>query len=245
MAESPQAKASQIGSAAKLSSAKVATGAEVSSGNGARSELGIKVSGAIESACKAVISAADELTEMDRITGDGDLGSSMERAAKAVLEHLASYPLDDIAATLRALAHTVRRELGGSSGPLYGVLLLRCGTVLEGSVSVEISQWAEALTQGSQAISELGGAKPGDRTMLDALHPFLTTLKEAPSIEPPREVMRAAVEAAERGAEATAGMKPRVGRSSYLGDRVLGHPDPGAKALAILLRAVYTALFAD
>ncbi len=224
---------------------RVATGAEVSSGNGARSELGIKVSGAIEAACQAVISAADELTEMDRITGDGDLGSSMERAANAVLEHLASYPLNNIAATLRALAHTVRRELGGSSGPLYGVLLLRCGTVLEGSDSVGISEWAEALAQGSQAISELGGAKPGDRTMLDALHPFLTTLKKATSIQSPREAILAAVEAAEHGAEATARMKPRLGRSSYLGDRVLGHPDPGAKALAILLRAVYTALFAD
>ena len=144
-----------------------------------RSELGIKVSGAIESACQAVISAADELTEMDRITGDGDLGSSMERAAKAVLEHLPSYPLNDIAATLRALAHTVRRELGGSSGPLYGVLLLRCGTVLEGSGTVGISQWAEALAQGSQAISELGGAKPGDRTMLDALDPFVQNSQES------------------------------------------------------------------
>ena len=133
--------------------------------------MGIKVSRAIEAACQALIAAADELTEMDRITGDGDLGISMERAAKAVLEHLPSYPLNDVPATLRALAHTVRQELGGSSGPLYGVLLLRCGTVLEGSVSVGISQWAEALAQGSQAISELGGAKPGDRTMLDALDP--------------------------------------------------------------------------
>jgi triose/dihydroxyacetone kinase / FAD-AMP lyase (cyclizing) len=169
----------------------------------------------------------------------------MERAANAVLEHLASYPLNDIAATLRALAHTVRLELGGSSGPLYGVLLLRCGTVLEGSDAVGISEWAEALAQGSQAISELGGARPGDRTMLDALDPFVGTLKKVASHKPPREAILAAVEAAEHGAEATAGMKPRLGRSSYLGDRVLGHPDPGAKALAILLRAVYSALFAD
>ena len=149
------------------------------------------------------------------------------------------------AATLKALAHTVRQELGGSSGPLYGVLLLRCGTVLEGSIAVGISQWAEALAQGSQAISDLGGAKPGDRTMLDALDPFVKTLKEAASSKPPREALLAAVEAAERGVEATAAMKPRLGRSSYLGDRVLGHPDPGAKALAILLRAVYAALFAE
>jgi dihydroxyacetone kinase len=225
--------------------AKAAAGAEVSSGNGAKAELKIKVSRAIESACQALIDAADELTEMDRVTGDGDLGSSMERAAKAVRERLPSYPLNDLPATLRALAHTVRQELGGSSGPLYGVLLLRCGTVLEASRSIGISQWAEALAQGSQAISDLGGAKPGDRTMLDALDPFVRTLKEAASSKPTRDALLAAVEAAERGVEATAAMKPRLGRSSYLGDRVLGHPDPGAKALAILLRAVYAALVTE
>jgi dihydroxyacetone kinase len=222
--------------------AQAATGAEVSSGNGAKSELRIKVSRAIESACQAWIDAADELTEMDRITGDGDLGSSMERAAKAVRERLPSYPLNDLPATLRALAHTVRQELGGSSGPLYGVLLLRCGTVLQGSAALGIPQWAEALAQGSQAISDLGGAHPGDRTMLDALDPFVRTLKETAASKPPREALLAAVEATEHGVEATAKMKPRLGRSSYLGDRVLGHPDPGAKALAILLRAVYAAL---
>ena len=181
---------------------------------------------------------------MDRVTGDGDLGSSMERAAKAVLERLASYPLDDIPSTLKSLGHTVRQELGGSSGPLYGVLFLRCGTVLESTDGAGIQRWAEALERGSRAISELGGAKPGDRTMLDALDPFVRALKENAG-KPPREALLAAVEAAERGVEATAQMKPRLGRSSYLGDRVLGHPDPGAKAMAILLRAVYGALFTE
>ncbi len=225
--------------------AQATTGAEPSSGKEEKSELSIKVSRAIESACQALIDAADELTEMDRITGDGDLGSSMERAAKAVRERLPSYPLNDLPATLKALAHTVRQELGGSSGPLYGVFLLRCGIVLEGSAAVGMSQWAEALAQGSQAISDLGGAQPGDRTMLDALDPFVRALREAASRKPPREALLAAVEAAERGVEATSNMKPRLGRSSYLGDRVLGHPDPGAKALAILLRAVYLALITE
>jgi dihydroxyacetone kinase len=205
---------------------------------------GIKLRGAIEAACRALIATADQLTELDRITGDGDLGSSMERAANAILRDLNSYPLNDAAATMKALAHTSRGELGGSSGPLYGVLLLRVGTVLEKSVA-DITAWAEALTQGAESIGELGGAKPGDRTMLDALDPFAETLKQAASEQPPREALLAAVEAAERGAEATANMKPRLGRSSYLGDRVLGHPDPGAKAIAILLRAVYANLFAE
>jgi dihydroxyacetone kinase len=90
--------------------------------------------------------------------------------------------------------------------------------------------WVEALEQGCQAISELGGAQPGDRTMLDALDPFVKTLQQ-------HGTLMAAVKAAEDGAAATAGMKPRRGRSSYLGDRVLGHPDPGARAVVIWLRA--------
>ncbi len=162
---------------------------------------------------------------MDRITGDGDLGVSMERASRAVLATVDSYPLDDIPETLRALGGTLRRQLGGSSGPLYGVLFLRCGTVLAAS-----GEWAEAIEQGCRAISELGGAKPGDRTMLDALDPFMQVLKSGAGL-------KIAVAAAEHGAEATAHMKPRAGRSSYLGDRVLGHPDPGAKAIALWLSA--------
>ena len=139
MDESSQAKASQIRCAARPRGESRDQRRSLS-GIGATSELGIKVRGAIEAACHALIAAADELTEMDRITGDGDLGSSMERAAKAVLEHLPSYPLDDLAVTMKALAHTVRQELGGSSGPLYGVLFLRCGTVLEGSDAVGVSR---------------------------------------------------------------------------------------------------------
>jgi len=219
-------------------------GIKVSSptGVGAQSKAGKKTKQAIEAACKALLDAEAELTELDRVTGDGDLGTSMERAAKAVQDALESYPLDDVPATLIALGHTLRRELGGSSGPLYGVLFLRCGSVLEGSGITGMEQWAEALDQGRRAISELGGAKPGDRTMLDALEPFVRELKTAAGGKV-QDVVLAAVEAAERGVEATSKMKSRLGRSSYLGDRVLGYPDPGAKAVAIWLRAASETIF--
>ena len=210
-------------------------------GKGAQSEIGRRTKQAIEAACKALIASERELTEMDRITGDGDLGSSMERAAKAVEAALDSFPLDDVPATLKELGLTLRHAMGGSSGPLYGVLFLRCGSVLQKSGATNLSQWAEAIRQGCLAISQLGGAKPGDRTMLDALDPFVRALENGGD---PKARVMAAVEAAEQGVQATAGMKPRLGRSSYLGDRVLGHPDPGAKAIAIWLRAVAEALFA-
>src|SRR5258708_18829440 len=102
----------------------------------------------------------------------------MERAAKAVQRAVGSYPLDDVPATLKALGHTLRRELGGSSGPLYGVLFLHCGSVLSNSGATGLAKWAEAVHQGCQAISQMGGAKAGDRTMLDSLDPFAKALKK-------------------------------------------------------------------
>ncbi len=209
--------------------------------SGAQSQIGKKVEQAIQAACQALIASESELTELDRITGDGDLGGSMERAAKAVQAAVESFPLDDVPATLKELGLTLRHAMGGSSGPLYGVLFLRCAAVLQKSGATGIFEWAEAIEQGCRAITELGGAKPGDRTMLDALAPFAKALKNDGGTK--ARVM-AAVEAAERGAQSTAQMRPRLGRSSYLGDRVLGHPDPGAKAIAIWLRAAAEALFA-
>jgi dihydroxyacetone kinase len=205
------------------------------SGRSAPSETGSKTKRAIEAACRALIAAERELTELDRITGDGDLGASMERGAKAIQSAIGAYPLDDLPATVKALGHTLRRELGGSSGPLYGVLFLRCGIVLETAGPIGVEQWASAIEQGCGAISELGGAQPGDRTMLDALDPFVQALQSG-------QTLMGAVEAVDCGVAATAQMKPRLGRSSYLGDRVLGHPDPGAKAVGIWLRAVVEAL---
>jgi dihydroxyacetone kinase len=220
----------------------VGTPVKSSAVEGTRSATGTKLGRAIKAACQALIEAEPELTEMDRITGDGDLGTSMKRAATAIQDKLESYPLDDTPATVKALAHTLRQELGGSSGPLYGVLFLRSGNVLEQKGATSLAQWAEAIEEGSRAISELGGAKPGDRTMLDALDPFVNSLKRA-GANASRDVLSAAIEEAKKGADATAQMKPRLGRSSYLGSRVLGNPDPGAVAVTIWVRAVYTALF--
>jgi triose/dihydroxyacetone kinase / FAD-AMP lyase (cyclizing) len=212
-------------------------------GKDSQTEAARSAKRAIEAACQALIGAEGELTELDRVTGDGDLGTNMKRAAAVVREGIESYPLEDVSATLKVLGHILQRELGGSSGPFYGVLFLRCGKVLEDSGSTGLVQWAEALDQGCRAISELGGAKRGDRTMLDALDPFVKSLKGA-GAKISREVLLAAVTDAERGVEATVQMMPRLGRSSYLGDRVLGHPDSGAKAVAIWLRAACESFFA-
>jgi dihydroxyacetone kinase len=231
----PNAPKQRPGTPAVGTEAQLSTCATATTGGGAHTVAAKRTKKAIASACRALIDAESELTELDRITGDGDLGVSLARGATAVLGALSSYPLDDIPSTLKALGHTLRRELGGSSGPLYGVLFLRCGNVLETYSAPGLAEWAGALAQGCRAISELGGAKPGDRTMLDAIDPLVKALQQGAGL-------KSGVEAAERGAAASAQMQPRLGRSSYLGDRVLGHPDPGAKAIAIWLRAACEAI---
>ncbi len=212
---------------------------------GVKTETGKRVKRAVELACDALVSAEAELTEMDRVAGDGDLGASMKRAALAVRAAIDSLPLDDVAATLRILGRLLQRELAGSSGPFYGVFFLRAGNALSRNGATTASQWAYALEEGCQAISELGGAKPGDRTMLDALAPFVKSMKAgaAEGLQP-EEILRNAVEDAQSGADSTSQMMPRLGRSSYLGDRALGHPDPGAEAVAIWLRASAAAILA-
>ena len=237
----PNAAKQRPGNPTRQIAVEVATA--INSARGAQTEAGRKTRQAIEAACQALLAAENDLTELDRVTGDGDLGVSMARGAKAVRDEVASYPLDDAPATLKMLGNTLRRALAGSSGPLYGVLFLRTGSALEASGATGLTRWVEALDQGCGAISELGGAKPGDRTMVDALDPFVRTSQQAVGRKSTRDVVLAAVEAAERGAETTAQMHPKLGRSSYLGTRVIGYPDPGAKAISLWLRAACDALF--
>ena len=182
-------------------------------------------------AVAATLRAAEaELTHMDRVVGDGDLGISLARGAAAIERDLPTYPTTDPAETLRALAATLRRALGGSSGPFYAVALLRASETLRDRPGA----WGEALRAGCDGIQTLGGAVPGDCTMLDALDPAAAALSS--------KGLDAAVAAADTGADATAAMLPRRGRASYLGDRALGHADPGARAVALWLRSVRDAL---
>lgn len=223
------------------------TGGKETTAAGKRSSIsgtGEKLRRAIESACAALIAAEPRLTELDQKVGDGDLGVSMERGAKAVRQVIDGYPLDDPGATLEALSRTVRESLGGSSGPLYGVLLLRMAHTLRQAKSLNPAAWANAVNAACTAISELGGAQAGDRTMLDALIPFAKALQQETKIQKPlKDALEASVKAAELGAEATAQMAPRRGRSAYLGERTKGFCDPGAMAIAIELRAIVEALF--
>lgn len=201
--------------------------------------LGMALREGLRSAAQALITSAPQLTQMDQVVGDGDLGISLERGARAVREALPSYPLDDPAATLHGLGVTLQRALGGTSGPLYAAFFLRAAGTLRHGRADDAKTWAVAFLAGCGAIAELGGAAPGDRTMLDALLPAAEAFRQAVDAgQPAVDALRAAATAAAAGARATAEMMPRRGRSSYLGARALGHPDPGAEAVAVWLSAL-------
>ncbi len=205
---------------------------------------GARFASAITSIIAALKGAETRLTELDSVVGDGDIGISLTRGAKSIEELQGRLDMQHPAAALREISATLRRSLGGTSGPLYAVFVLRAATRLaEAGDPSRSESWATAFRAGCEAMQGLGGAKAGDRTMLDALLPAADAIENAARQGADvRAILQAAVEAAERGVEATKAMTPRLGRSSYVGDRALGHPDPGAYAVAIWLGAIASAL---
>jgi len=188
--------------------------------------------GAVLAAAAALEAAEARLTELDAAAGDGDLGLSMARGA-AALRALPEGAFRDAPTALAAMGQALRRALGGSSGPFYATALLRAARCLPAQPAA--ADWIAAWQAAVAAIAELGGARAGDRTMLDALLPAAAAFARAGG---DARALAAAAAAAEDGAAATAGMSPKLGRASYLGDRVLGVPDAGASAVAIWLRAL-------
>jgi dihydroxyacetone kinase len=200
---------------------------------------------ALEAVAETLIAHRDELTELDREVGDGDLGISLARGAASVLAECPGYPGEQgPAAVLRAASATVRRSVGGTSGPLYAILLLRAAAALEVAGPDDPARaWSDALTAGTDGIRQVGGAEVGDRTMVDALAPAAAALSAALAAGvPAREALAAAVDAARSGSQGTTAIRARLGRSSYLGDRVIGHPDPGAHAVVLWLSSLGAAL---
>ncbi len=198
----------------------------------------------LKSAALAVASALEAaeplLTDLDSKAGDGDLGLSMTRGAEAI-RALPEGAWADPPTALTRIGDALRRAIGGSSGPFYATALLRAARTLPAAPTA--ADWAKSFRAGTEALAELGGARQGDRTMLDALLPATDALEASLGRgEGAPAALAAAAAAAEAGAAATAAMRPRLGRASYLGDRVIGVPDGGATAVAIWLRALSRAL---
>jgi len=200
--------------------------------------MGDAVRKASHAAARALLAAEDELTELDTKAGDGDLGASLRRGAEAILE-LPDHAWHTPAMALRSMADAVRKAIGGSSGPFYATGLMRAARELDGVDDPQPLQWHDALLTATDAIAELGGAKAGDRTMLDALYPAAQGYKEAldagMSASQALEAMHAG---ASRGADETATLRANAGRAAYLGERAMGVRDGGAVAVGIWMGAL-------
>ncbi|MBB4710685.1 dihydroxyacetone kinase-like protein [Streptomyces luteogriseus] len=169
---------------------------------------------------------AERLTALDSPIGDADHGSNLHRGFTAVVAALEKEPPGTPGGVLTLAGRQLISTVGGASGPLYGTLLRRTGKALGDAGEVSAEQLAEALRAGVDAVMTLGGAAPGDKTMIDALVPAVDALGES---------FTAARTAAEEGAVATTPLQARKGRASYLGERSIGHQDPGATSAALLI----------
>ncbi|WP_406481007.1 dihydroxyacetone kinase subunit DhaL [Streptomyces sp. NBC_01615] len=180
----------------------------------------------------AVDREAQRLTELDSPIGDADHGTNMQRGFTAVVAALEKEAPDTPGGVLTLAGRQLISTVGGASGPLYGTLLRRTGKTLGDAVEVTEQQFTDALRTGVDAVMALGGAAPGDKTMIDALVPAVDALADS---------FATAKAAAEEGAVATTPLQARKGRASYLGERSIGHQDPGATSSSLLIAALVEA----
>ncbi|RJL34099.1 dihydroxyacetone kinase subunit L [Bailinhaonella thermotolerans] len=184
----------------------------------------------VREAAARVAADRDRLTQLDSAIGDGDHGHNLDRGMRAALQ-----AVEDLGETatagevLAAAGKALIAKTGGASGPLYGGALRAMGRSLD-----ESGDLAAALRAGCDAVRKLGGAAVGDKTMVDALEPAVKAYEETCDLE-------VTADAATTGAESTMTLRARKGRASYLGERSVGHLDPGAASTALLIRALVTA----
>lgn len=205
------------------------------------SDTGSELEKCILAVCTSLIENEAQLTSWDTKVGDGDCGVTLKNAAEAIKADLiARYPLNDAAQTLRALADSVSRSAGGTSGVLYVIFFTAGSVFLESCNTVDRVAWTEAFRAGVSAVQKYGGAKEGSRTMVDAFVPILKAV-DSSSGKNGAELALIAASAAQEGANATAQMstKQAFGRAGYVDEKSsAGIPDPGAKAVAIWMQAI-------
>jgi phosphoenolpyruvate---glycerone phosphotransferase subunit DhaL len=186
------------------------------------------------------------LIDLDSAIGDADHGTNMDRGFTAVVARLDAAPKGQSPdALLKLVASTLISTVGGAAGPLYGTAFLRAGAALGGKGSLTLDDCLAGLNAAVQGIRDRGKATTGEKTMLDALVPAQEAFAAAAGagVDLPEAFARAA-SAAEAGAKATIPLLATKGRASYLGERSIGHQDPGATSSALMLRAVSDTLAA-
>ncbi|MFG1695571.1 dihydroxyacetone kinase subunit DhaL [Nonomuraea sp. NPDC049309] len=191
-----------------------------------------------EESARLIRRERDRLTRLDAAIGDADHGTNLDRGFSEVCKALADDPPGSPSEVLTTAGSILIRRVGGAAGPLYGSLFRQMGRALRES-PVTLAGFAAAFEDGVVAIERLGKATPGDKTMVDALTPASRALalavRDGVGVH---EALVKAADAALEGAKATIPMQAKKGRASYLGERSIGHEDPGAASAALLLEAL-------
>jgi dihydroxyacetone kinase-like protein len=190
----------------------------------------------------AVVEHQEELTRLDSAIGDADHGSNLARGMKAVVAALDAAQPGTPGALLKKTGMTLVSTVGGASGPLYGTFFLRMGTAAGDADALDRAGFGAALRAGVGGVVARGKAELGDKTMYDALAPAVDAYDAAPDGGDVGAALGAAAAAADRGRDATTPLQARKGRASYLGERSVGHQDPGATSAALLLAAAAATL---
>ena len=197
----------------------------------------------VQAVSEKIEAEKDLLTELDSAIGDGDHGINMARGAKAVMEKLPSLIEKDTGALLKGIGMAIVSSVGGASGPLYGTAFMKAGDAHKGKEEPSAEDFLAAFSAAIAGIKMRGKSTTGEKTMLDALCPAESAMREAiEAKKSPKEILQAAAAAAEKGAEETTNILATKGRASYLGERSIGHRDPGAVSSAFMLRAMADAI---
>jgi len=196
----------------------------------------------IVAAAEAIQANRDHLTQLDAAIGDADHGINLSRGFAAVLGALDSAATQSPGAILTVTGNTLIAKVGGASGPLYGTAFRRAGQAIGDAAEVDLPALAAALEAALAGVQQLGAAREGDKTMVDALavatRAFRAAIADGAS---QNDALATLAAAARAGATATVPMHALKGRASYLGPRSVGHEDPGAVSTALILDALATA----
>lgn len=197
----------------------------------------------LQGIAEAVAADRDYLVQLDAAIGDGDHGINMNRGFVAVVSAVEDAGEAPPGQVLILAGKTLVSKVGGASGPLWGSFLRKAGRSLGDEPTFDGAALVTALQAGLAAIVDLGAAQLGDKTMVDAFDPAIKRLdEEVRAGRPLPDCLAAAAEAAEEGMRATVPMQARKGRASYLGERSIGHQDPGATSAALAMRALQRAV---
>lgn len=185
----------------------------------------------------------DYLTELDSPIGDADHGINMDRGFRKVAEKLPTVAATDIGNILKTVGMTLMSSVGGASGPLYGTFFMKSGMALASKEELTDEDLVDLLSNGIDGVLQRGRAQLQDKTMYDAWSPALQALKDAlASGADTVTALTRSVDAAEAGMKGTIPLQARKGRASYLGERSIGHQDPGATSTYLILKALLDAV---